>query len=330
MFTTLTAKCFLVFGAKGSRNAMNDYLLLLLGILCAGIGGEMFVRGAVGIAEWARISPGIIGATVAAFATSSPELFVGVTSAQIGKPEIALGDSLGSNVVNVAFILALALVISGIQAPRQSVRRDFTMALLAPVFTGLLFLDGKLSRIDGVIMLLIFFVWLFKVIMEVRKERSAAGEVLGEHRSGLAILSGIVGLGFLIAAGNFIVTSAQGIATDLGVDKFIVSATVVALGTGTPELATVIISKLRGHDEVGLGTILGSNIFNGLWIVGIAATIYPIAIGFASGALILAFGLAVVALSYPTRNGFIGRGRGVLLMAVHVAYLVAIVQMRPA
>jgi len=309
---------------------MNDYLLLLLGVLCAGIGGEMFVRGAVGVAEWARVSPGIIGATVAAFATSSPEFFVGVTSARAGAPEIALGDALGSNVANVALILALALVISGIQASRQSIRRDFTMALLAPAFTGLLILDGELSRIDGVIMLLIFFVWLFKVIIEVRKERSAAGEVLGEHRSGLAILSSIVGLGFLVTAGSLIVASAQGIATDLGVDKFIVSATVVALGTGTPELATVIISKLRGHDEVGLGTILGSNIFNGLWIIGIAAIIYPITIGFASAALILAFGLAVVALSYPGRGGFIGRGRGVLLMAVYIAYLVAIIQISPA
>lgn len=309
---------------------MNDYLLLLLGVLCAGIGGELFVRGAVGIAEWARISPGIIGATIAAFATSSPELFVGLTSALAGKPEIVLGDALGSNIVNVAFILALALVISGIQSSRQSVRRDFTMALVAPVFTAILFLDGKLSRIDGVMMLLVFFAWILKVILEVRKERSAAGEVLGEHRSGLAILSGIVGLGFLVGAGNFIVRSAEGIAADFGVDKFIVSATVVALGTGAPELATVIISKLRGHDEIGLGTILGSNIFNGLWVIGIAAIIHPISIGFASVALVLAFGLAVIVFSYPGRGDFIGRGRGVFLMAVYAAYLVAIVQMNPA
>lgn len=309
---------------------MNDYLLLLLGVLCAGIGGELFVRGAVGIAEWARVSPGIIGATIAAFATSSPEFFVGLTSALAEKPTIVLGDALGSNVVNVAFILALALVISGIQASRQSVRRDFTMALLAPVFTAILFLDGKLSRIDGVMMILVFFAWLFKVILEVRKERSAAGEVLGEHRGGLAILSGIVGLGFLVGAGNFIVRSAEGIAADFGVDKFIVSATVVALGTGTPELATVIISKLRGHDEVGLGTVLGSNLFNGLWIIGISAIIHPITIGFASVALVLAFGLAVIAFSYPGRGGFIGRGRGVFLMAVYAAYLVAIVQFSPA
>jgi len=91
---------------------MNDYAALILGVVCAGIGGELFVRGAVGLAHWARVTPGIIGATVAAFATSSPELSVSINSALAGKPQIALGDALGSNVVNVALILGLALVIS--------------------------------------------------------------------------------------------------------------------------------------------------------------------------------------------------------------------------
>ena len=96
---------------------MNDYVAVSLGVICAGMGGELFVRGAVGLAHWARVSPGIIGATVAAFATSSPELSVAVNAGMAGQPQIALGDALGSNVVNVALILALALVISGIQSP---------------------------------------------------------------------------------------------------------------------------------------------------------------------------------------------------------------------
>jgi cation:H+ antiporter len=102
---------------------MNDYFALILGVVCAGIGGEIFVRGAVGLASWARVSPGIIGATVAAFATSSPELSVSINAAMAGKPLIALGDALGSNVVNVALILALALIISGIQSPRALDKR---------------------------------------------------------------------------------------------------------------------------------------------------------------------------------------------------------------
>ena len=143
---------------------MNDYLALTAGVICAGIGGELFVRGAVGLAHWARVSPGIIGATVVAFATSSPELAVAVSSALAGEPQISLGDALGSNVVNVALILGIALTISAIRTLRESVKRDLPVALLVPVITGVLFLDGVLSRIDGWILMGTFIAWLAAVI----------------------------------------------------------------------------------------------------------------------------------------------------------------------
>src|SRR3989338_1543602 len=228
---------------------MNNYLGLTVGVFCAGIGGELFVRGVVGIARWARVSAGIIGATVAAFATSSPELSIAITSAMAGRPQISLGDALGSNVVNVALILALALVISGIQSPRDSIKRDFPVALLVPVITGVLFLDGVLSRFDGFLMLSMFLAWLTAAVIEARKQRSAAEEILGEYRGWLAILSCVFGIAFLVAAGYYIVAGARGIAISFGIDEFIIGATIVAVGTSMPELATVVISRLRGHDE---------------------------------------------------------------------------------
>ena len=309
---------------------MNDYVALSMGVICAGIGGELFVRGAVGLAHWARISPGIIGATVAAFATSSPELSVSVNAALAGKPQIALGDALGSNVVNVALILGLALVISGIQSPRDSVKRDFPVALLIPIITGVLFLDGELSRFDGFLMLCILFAWLVAAIIETRKQRSATEEVLGEHQGGLVILSCVVGLAFLVAAGNFIVAGARGIAIAFGIDEFIIGATIVAVGTSVPELATTVIAKLRGHDEVGLGTILGSNILNGIFVVAVAAIIHPITVAWPEVAITLAFGLAALVFTYPTRTGFIERRRGVLLLVLYAAYLATILQQQAA
>ena len=309
---------------------MNDYVALGLGVVCAGIGGELFVRGAVGLAHWARISPGIIGATVAAFATSSPELSVSINAALGGKPQIALGDALGSNIVNVALILALALVISGIQSPRDSVKRDFPVALLIPIITGVLFLDGGLSRFDGLLMLSMFLAWLVAAIVEARKQRSAAEEVLGEHRGWLVVLSCAVGLAFLVAAGNLIVAGARGIAIAFGIDEFIIGATIVAVGTSVPELATTVIAKLRGHDEVGLGTILGSNIFNGIFIVAVAAIIHPITVAWREVAIALVFGLVAVAFTYPTRTGFIERRRGVLLLVLYAAYLATILQRQAA
>lgn len=309
---------------------MNDYLALFLGVICAGIGGELFVRGAVGLAFWARVSPGIIGATVVAFATSSPELSISINAAMAGKPQIGLGDALGSNVVNVALILGIALLISGIQSPRDSVKRDFPVALLIPIITGVLFLDGELSRIDGLLMLGMFIAWLVAAVIEARKQRSAVGNVREEQRRWLAVVSCMAGLAFLVAAGNLIVAGARGMAISFGIDEFIIGATIVAVGTSVPELATTVIAKLRGHDEVGLGAILGSNIFNGLLIVAVAAMIHPITVPWREVAIALVFGFVALVFAYPTRKGFIERRRGVLLLVLYAAYLATLLQRQAA
>jgi len=309
---------------------MHEYAALLAGIVCAGVGGELFVRGTVGLAHWLRISPGIIGAVVAAFATSSPELSVAINAALAGNPQIALGDVLGSNIVNVALILALALVISGIQSPRDSIRRDFPVALLVPPCTGLLVLDGQLSRFDGLLLFGLFLAWLVLAMIEARRQRSATEAVLGEHRRGRIVCSCLGGLALLVLAGNLIVAGAEGIALGMGMDYFTVGLTVVAIGTSTPELATAIIAKLRGHDEVGLGTILGSNIFNGLLIVPVAAIIAPIAVVDRGGVMLsLFFGFLALALTYPTRSGAIHRNRGVLLLLLYGFSLYTVLAFRP-
>jgi cation:H+ antiporter len=244
-----------------------------------------------------------------------------------GKPQIALGDALGSNVVNVALILAVALVISGIQSPRDSVKRDFPVALLVPVVTSVLILDGELSRFDGILLLSMFLIWLLAAIIEARKQRSASDKILGEHRGWLALVLCVVGLAFLVGAGNLVVAGARGIAISWGIDEFVIGATIVAVGTSAPELATTVIAKLRGHDEVGLGTILGSNIFNGLFIIATAAIIYPITVSWREVAVALVFGLVTVAFTFPTQRGFIERRRGVLLLVLYAAYLTAVLQL---
>lgn len=305
---------------------MPDYLTLALGAALAAVGGELFIRGAVGLAHWARISPGIIASTVVAFATSSPELAVSISSALAGKPQISLGDALGSNVVNVALILASAVAISGIQTPRWSLTRDFPVALLIPVITLVLLLDGVLSRIDGFLLMGMFAAWLIAVIIDARKQRSSADKIPGEQRGMLAAMLSIAGLACLIAAGRLVVNGAKGIAIAFGLDEFTIGATVVAVGTSLPELATTIIAKLRGHDEVGVGTILGSNIFNGLLIVGVAAIIHPIAVGWRDVAGVLIFGMLAVALTFPNGRGFIERRRGPLMLALYAAFLITILQ----
>jgi cation:H+ antiporter len=300
---------------------VNPYFSLLIGVACAGVGGELFVRGLVGFARWARISAVIIGTTIAAFATSSPELSVAIGAAVSGKPEISLGDALGSNVVNVALILALALCVSAIQSPRSSVKRDFPVALLVPVVVGVLAFDGGLSRVDGVILMALFFTWLVLVIRQARQERTSSEPSATRTRLGPAVALALGGLVFLIGSGHFIVAGARGIATAFGIPEFVIGATVVAVGTSMPELATTLISKLRGHDEIGLGTILGSNVFNGLFIVGLAAVICPIQVQRAAVGATLVFGVVTTAVTFPNRRGLIGRSRGLALLAIYAGYV---------
>lgn len=301
---------------------MSDYLILALGVLCAGVGGELFVRGVVGVALWARVSAGIVGATVAAFATSSPELSVAISSGLAKQPEISLGDALGSNVLNVALILAIPVIMTGIKSSPDSVQRDYPFALFAPLLTAVLALDGELSRVDGALLIAAFIFWLVIVMLEVRRQRSASEKVLGERHGWLAVLLSAAGFLCLVAAGRFIVIGAKGIALSFGIDEFVIGATIVAIGTSIPELATAIISKLRGHDEVGLGTIVGSNIFNGLFIIAVAAIIYPIKIRLGEVLPVLAFGLITLLVVWPPAHGHIGRGRGLLLLALYAGYVI--------
>ena len=304
-----------------------DLIMLLAGVALAGPGGELFLRGTVGIARWARVSPGIIGVTVAAFATSSPELSVAISSAAAGKPEISLGDALGSNVVNIALVLGCALAISGIRTPRGSIRRDFPFAVVVPLVTGVLMLDGRISRFDGLLLLAMFAGWMFLTLAEAMMQRGAARANDGGRapRGQPAAILCATGLALLVAAGALIVAGARGLAAAWGVGEYVIGAAIVSVGTSVPELATTVIAKLRGHDDIGLGTILGSNIFNNAFIVAVAAIICPIPVARAQVAATLVFGLAAVAIVYPRKDGLISRRRGAMLLALYAAYLVFIV-----
>jgi cation:H+ antiporter len=305
---------------------MNNYLAVSLGILCAGVGGELFVRGAVGIGHWLRVPIGLIGVTIAAFATSSPEMAVALTAASAGTPQIALGDALGSNVVNISLILALALLITPIAASFATLRRDFGVALLTPLVIALLAFDGRLSRIDGLLLLAIFGGWLALVVQEARTHRTAAPALVEEQARGKPLLLTIIGLLFLIAAGRFIVTGAKGIAVAHGIDPFIIGATIVAVATGTPELAMTLIALLRKQDHLGLGNILGSNIFNGLFVVALAAIISPITIPWDEVAIGLLWGVVTTLIIIPFYGAVIGRQRGLLLLLLYLLYVILLLQ----
>lgn len=300
---------------------LPDLAWLALGVLAAWAGGEFFVRGAAALAAAFAVPTAFIGSTVAAFATSSPELSVAVSAALEGTPQIALGDALGSNVVNIGLVLGLTLLLGPSGVTRTGIRADLPAVLAVPLLLALLIRDGEIGRLDAALLLAGFAGWLAFSIREAKRETVAGGAAAPLAR---AIGPLVFGLVLLIGAGYAIVTGAKGLAARFEWDPFIVGATLVAVGTSTPELATSLVAKLRGHADIGLGTLLGSNVFNGAVIVPVAALIAPIRVAPAEVAVALGAGVLLVFAALPYRSAPLGRARGVLMLALYAAYVAAL------
>jgi cation:H+ antiporter len=305
-----------------------DLLALVAAIPLAALGGDAFLKGVLGFSAWLRLPKLLVATTLAAFATSSPELTVSSLAALAGKPEIGLGDALGSNVVNIALILGLALLFGGVALRLAEIRRDLGLALAVPALTLVLAADGVLSRPEGLGLLGLFALWMGLVIHKALRHRhglaGGGAPVDGTATVGPARAALLLGLGLaaLILAGRLFVTGASGLAETMGVHPFAIGALVVAVGTSLPELVTTLIARQRGHDEVGIGTLLGSNLFNGLAIVGVAASIHPIVAP--AGQLAPALGFGVLALlGMAPRGGLIPRWRGLLLLGIYGAFVAA-------
>jgi cation:H+ antiporter len=294
-----------------------ELLTLLAAVPVAALGGASFLKGVLGVAQWLRLPRLLVATTLAAFATSSPEMAVSSLAALSGKPGIGLGDALGSNVVNVGLLLGLALLFGPLAARHDEFKRDYALALAAPILTLLLALDGALSRADGLLLIALFTLWMTMVVRHaIAHRRNAPVTDDPPVNAARAWLWLLLGLAALILAGRLFVAGASGIALAVGVDPYVIGATLVAAGTSLPELATVLLSRLRGHDDVGLGTLLGSNLFNGLAVVGVAATIQPIHAPLDELVIAVTFGVITLLLAV-SRGGAIPRGRGLFLLAAY-------------
>lgn len=301
---------------------MIEYLLLFTGLAGAAIGGELFVRGMVGIAGALRIAPAVIGITLAAFATSGPELAVAVNASLAGRPTISFGDVLGSNIVNIALVLGVAMLLSARTTGYRDLKTDAAIAMAIPVLTGLLLLDGTLSRVDGAFLLGCFAAWLSASIYGAVRQRPTEKGIAGKGSGAVSCLFALAGIVMLVFSGKCIVEGATGIASDYGMDGFVAGAVIVAFGTSVPELASVVVSKIKGHPEVGFGTVIGSNIFNGLFIVAVISLIRPVHVPLLEALPSLLFGLLSLLLAVPFGgNGIVSRKRGGVLILVYATYV---------
>ncbi|CAB1368000.1 sodium:calcium antiporter [Denitratisoma oestradiolicum] len=299
----------------------NDLALVVVAIVLATLGGEFFLKGVLRAADGLRVPKLLVATTLAACATSAPELTVSTVAALAGQPEIGLGDALGSNVVNIGLIFGLALLFGPIKVARGELGRDFPLALFAPLLTLGLAADGVLSRGEGGLLLVIFAAWVTASIRAGLHHREVIGNSTAPSRLGWTLVLTMGGLIALVTAGRLFVMGATGIAMNLGVDTYVIGATIVAVGTSLPELVTVVLARRRGHDEVGVGTLIGSNLFNGLAIVGTAASIHPVHVSLAEISVALVMGMTALSLLMPNHAGTIGRLRGLVLLVAYSVFV---------
>lgn len=241
---------------------------------------DLFVAGAASIAENAGLSPALIGLTIVSLGTSAPEILVSITASLAGAGELAVGNALGSNIANVGLVLGATLLVAPITVRPKSIRLELPALLLVTVATGLLLLDGALSRVDGLLMIGALTLILLQLARSrvgdalLRAEREE--EALPHLRPGRAWLAFGIGLLVLIASSRLLVWGATLIAERLGVPELVIGLTVIAIGTSLPELAATLASVLKGHAEIAIGNIVGSNLFNLLAVMSLPGLIDPL------------------------------------------------------
>lgn len=310
------------------------FALILAGLVCLVAGAEFLVRGASRLAAIAGISSLIIGLTVVAFGTSTPELAVSVLAALEKQPDIALGNVLGSNIFNVLMILGLSAIITPLAISRQLVRFDVLVMIGVSVLLLLLSLDGNLSRPDGTIFLVVFILYMLALVRINRRNiaqssvKDIPGVDLSRRKNGKSIVIQLVfivaGLGLLVLGSKLLVSGAVSLARALNVSELIIGLTIVAAGTSLPELFTSAVAGLRGERDIAVGNIVGSNIFNILAIMGVASLVAPDAITVAPSVLQtdmpIMLIVALVCLPIFFTGMVIDRWEGVLLLAYYVLY----------
>lgn len=259
---------------------------VIVGLVVLVWSADKFVDGAVGIAKFCGMSTLLIGMVIVGFGTSAPEMVVSALSAMQGNPELALGNAYGSNIANIALILGVTAVIMPVLVKREALKRDVPVLLAVTALTIVLLIDGDVSRMDGVILLLVFAgVMGFNIWSELHSKKVAdntpeAAEDDSENDAeplslGKSIFWLLLGLALLVVSSRALVWGACDIARALGVSDLLIGLTIVAVGTSLPELASSIVAARKGEDDLAFGNIVGSNLFNTLAVVGIAATISP-------------------------------------------------------
>lgn len=309
------------------------YIIVGLALLAGG--GELLLRGAVGLAQKLRLTPAVIGLTVVAAGTSVPELAVSVLSGIEGKPDIAVGNVIGSNILNATLILGLAAFITPLSVTGNMIKLEYPVMVLVTFLCLVLFDDGLISRLDGAFLVVTYIGFTTYVVSIVREKiKQDESDQLKEEVTTLASSTASPNMGKLIAflvagvallafGADATVSGAVQIGTAFGMSERVIGLTIVACGTSLPEIMTSLIAGVRGRDDVAIGNVIGSNLFNILGILGISAITFPLSVSHEAKTSDAYWMLGTAILLFPLmRTGMrINRKEGAILLAVFTAYL---------
>lgn len=311
-----------------------DIFLLLVGLGLILAGANFLTEGSAALALRFRVPEFVVGLTIIAIGTSTPELVVSVLSAIAKNSDVAIGNVVGSNLFNVFVILGICALIAPIALTRQNIRRDIPFGLAASVLLLLLASDrifrphaaDAIGRLDGIVMLVLYIVLMIYTLREARKERTASASGNPEKRKSMWIVIPMIigGLAALVGGGELFLNNATQIARTLGISESVIAITLVAGGTSLPELASSVVSLLKGKAEMALGNVIGSNIANILLILGVSATIHPLSMGGITTLDLLMVVLSSVLLfvtAFSFRRRQIDRWEGGLFLAIYIAYI---------
>ncbi|MDH5345051.1 MAG: calcium/sodium antiporter [Gammaproteobacteria bacterium] len=300
-------------------------------------GADRFVHGASGMARNLGVAPLMIGLTVVAFATSAPEILVSVVAALKNQTDLAVGNAIGSNIANIGLVLGVTALIRPIELRSTTLRREMPALLAVTLLTVALFLDSVLNRIDGFVLLtglVIVTIWLVRLGLRSPASDPMQADFEAEIPKGLkmsmAVTWLVVGLASLLFGAELLVEGATEIALIVGVSEVVIGVTLVALATSLPELAVSAVSALKGEYGLAIGNIVGSNIFNLLAVVGVAAAIQPAVLPASVLSLhifvMVAFTLVLFAITYEyDGRGAVSRFEGFMLVAAYVSFAAYVV-----
>ncbi len=309
---------------------MITLILFILGVALLAVGGELLVRGASGLARRLGIPPLIVGLTVVAFGTSAPEAAVSLFASLAGQADIALGNVVGSNILNILLILGVSAAIVPLLVNRQLLTLDVPVMVGASVLVWLLTFDGALGRLEGAVLVLLLLGYTTVLVILSRRARTTAAKAnetappAASQPVWLLLVFVVGGLVLLVLGSRWFVDGAVVFARLIGVSELVIGLTIVALGTSLPEVASSIIAAIRNERDIAIGNIVGSNIFNILFVLGLSAAVSPAGVAVAPAAarfdipVMVVVALVCLPIFFTGRE--LSRWEGWLFLGYYVAY----------